>query len=258
MDLLLLSLFKMCNAGASRAQCDTFLQAIGGGHYNPQQISHAVTAKLGDGGLGMSMKRVEVVAREQDPVRLLQWRQQPPPVGHQGVPADSLDDIDECGLYLASSHNKYGHAMVGKPATIRAIKNKGIKYTLIAGIAKDGTRYLRLRPMVGTSAVAFYDFMTQDYLPFCGPGRFCMWDNLSSHTSPIILMAVRQAQCRSLNRPTYAPEVAPIEYFFGELKKGLGRIAHTITAANFQAKILAVAQGVTNQAITNTFNHCLY
>ena len=258
-DLLLLSLFKIANPAATGDTCRNFLQNVSATHTRPsrKRVSDAITDSVH--GLGMSRKKLQIIATEQDPVRNHQWFALPPPVGCNGVPVASLVDVDESGYYYnTAGHADYGHAFVGTVAQIRAVKTPGVKFTMIAAIASDGSRYIRIRPMAGTSILEYYDYMTIDVLPFCGQGRYIMDDNLSAHTSPIVLQAIAQSNCFHLSRPTYNPQVAPIEYFFAEVKKALKRVSPRLTPATFMQEILNAAQGVSNMAIANTSTHCGY
>eukprot|EP00947_MAST-08B_sp_MAST-8B-sp1_P000889 g889.t1 len=259
-ELVLLALFKLANPEATLDQCRVFLQRARGAaqQHTRQVVSVAITKSL-----TMKRKKLQHVPLQQDPVRNAQWFAQPPPIGCNGVATAELIDVDEAGFALSTCQPTYGHAVAGRVPFIRTNKNVGSKLTMICAIDAAGNRWLRVREMAGTGVEDFYEFLDQNLLPFLPAAagrRTLMWDNLSSHVNPRVLHRVRQAaNVHHLERPTYNPAVAPIEYFFAEVKRLLrAHPAGTLTQANFRARVLEAAQRVPRAAIANTFTHCGY
>ncbi len=57
--------------------------------------------------------------------------------------------------------------------------------------------------------------------PIPGPVRTFLWDNLTSHHSPVVVNSVYAAGHRIVPRPPYRPCDGPIEYVFNQLEQRL-------------------------------------
>ena len=164
-----------------------------------------------------------------------------PPFGVNGCERRKLIDFDECGIELQRSNRKYGHCYSG----IRVVKpghySKDTKLIIILAIEagdpalepgvqgsiENLRRWLRILIKVRTTTLDFNNFLTYvcNNLETAQPqgvvgntSRIFLWDNLSSHCSPIIHQTVEgQFGHTIIRRPPYKPADAPIEYIFCQL-----------------------------------------
>ena len=195
--------------------------------------------------LGMTKKVGSTEARQASlPINLFKreqfWGMQPP-FGVNGCERRRLLDIDECGIEIQRTNRKYGHSFTG----VRVVKpghySRDTKLTVILavepgdpdlpaevrGSIANPRRWLRLLVKAGTSTLDFNDFLTyvcediQNNRPVGMVGndrRIFLWDNLSSHCSPIIHQTVEGEYGHLIiRRPPYKPSDAPIEYIFCQL-----------------------------------------
>ena len=176
--------------------------------------------------------------------RRLFWNQGVP-YGVAGCERRRLIDVDECGIEVQRTNRKYGHSAVG----IRVVKpghySKDTKLTVllaveagdpqlppeVRGSVENPRRWLRILVKAGTTVLDFDEFVTHicedlvNYVPQGQVGnerRIFLWDNLSSHCSPLIHQTVEGTYGHIIiRRPPYKPSNAPIEYVFCQLIIGL-------------------------------------
>ena len=235
--------------------------------------------------LGMSKKVGSTEAKQASlPINLFQTEQfwsQPLPFGINGCERRRLIDVDECGIELLKTNRKYGHSFSG----VRVVKpghySRDTKLTvilavepgdpdldpLVRGSINNPRRWLRILVKAGTGTIDFNDFLRsvcqniQDQHPGEMVGnhsRVFLWDNLSSHCSPIIHQTVEgEFGHQIVRRPPYKPSDAPIEYFFCSLICDLkNRTFHT---NNLNELVHAIQVSVTNlKGFNNTFNKLGY
>lgn len=161
--------------------------------------------------------------------------------GIAGVQRSRLIDIDECGFDLLSSNRKKGCAVSGIRVSKPGNYTREAKVTVILGIEAGNRRvpghirgsilnprhWLKVGITNGTMSDDFDGFLDDlmddlENRPLLGvenDGRIFLWDNLSSHLTPLIynLVAARDAGHRINPRPPYRPWIAPIEYVFCQL-----------------------------------------
>ena len=65
---------------------------------------------------------------------------------------------------------------------------------------------------------AFKSYVEQVLAPSLKPGEVVIMDNLSSHKSPDVRKAIRDAKAFLLYLPAYSPDLNPIEQAFAKLK----------------------------------------
>ena len=235
--------------------------------------------------LGMSKKVSSTEARQASrPINLFKREQfwnMPPPFGMNGCERRRLIDIDECGIELQRTNRKYGHSFTG----VRVVKpghySRDTKLTVILAIEagdpalapeirgsiQNPRRWLRILVKAGTTTIDFNDFLDficddiENNQPLGAVGnesRIFLWDNLSSHCSPIIHQTVEgQYGHTIIRRPPYKPSDAPIEYIFCQLVSELQ--SRTFQLNNLVELIHAIQVVVTNlNGFNNTFHKIGY
>ena len=235
--------------------------------------------------LGMSKKVGSTEARQASlPINRFKreqfWRMNLP-FGVNGCERRRLIDVDEIGIELQRTNRKYGHSHTG----IRVVKpghySRDTKLTVILavepgdpalgpeirGSVNNPRRWLRILVKAGTSTIDFNDFLRsvcnnlQEYQPEGMVGnqsRVFLWDNLSSHCSPIIHQTVEgEFGHLIVRRPPYKPSDAPIEYIFCALICDLQN--KTFQTNNLVELIHAIQISVQSlRAFDNTFNKLGY
>ena len=235
--------------------------------------------------LGMTKKVGSTEARQASlPINLFKREQfwsMPLPFGVNGCERRRLLDIDECGIELQRTNRKYGHSFSG----VRVVKpghySRDTKLTIILaveagdpalpahirGSVGNPRRWLRILLKAGTTTLDFNNFLVficedlQNNRPAGVDGderRVFLWDNLSSHCSPIIHQTVEgEYGHRIIRRPPYKPSDAPIEYIFCQLVCELQ--SRTFQCNNLMDLIHAIQVVVTNlNGFDNTFNKLGY
>ena len=242
-----------------------------------------VTRRLKE--LGLTMKVGSTEARQASlPVNLFKREQfwtMPPPFGVHGCERRRLIDVDECGIELMRSNRKYGHCSSG----IRVVKpghySKDTKLTLllavepgdpdlepqVQGSTANPRRWLRVLIKPGTTTIDFNNYLRficnnlNDARPEGVEGnesRIFLWDNLSSHCSPIIHQTIEGEFGHTIiRRPPYKPADAPIEYVFCQLVHELQ--SRTFDINNVPELINAIQNIVASlNGFDNTFNKLGY
>ena len=235
--------------------------------------------------LGMSKKIGSTEARQASlPINLFKREQfwsMNLPFGVNGCERRRLIDIDEIGIELQRTNRKYGHSHTG----IRVVKpghySRDTKLTVILavepgdpaldpevrGSVDNPRRWLRILVKAGTSTIDFTDFLRsvctnlQEYHPegmIGNRSRVFLWDNLSSHCSPVIHQTVEgEFDHLIVRRPPYKPSDAPIEYIFCSLICDLQ--TKTFETNNLVELIHAIQVSVTNlRGFNNTFEKLGY
>ena len=205
----------------------------------------------------------------------------PLPFEVNGCERRRLIDVDECGIELQRSNRKYGHSFSG----VRVVKpghySRDTKLTIILaveagdpalppevrGSTANPRRWLRILVKAGTTTLDFNDFLRfvcddiADNHPVGMVGnqsRVFLWDNLTSHCSPIIHQTVEGEYGHLIvRRPPYKPLDAPIEYVFCSLVCELQ--TRTFHMNNLPQLIHAIQLVVTNlNGFNATFNKLGY
>ena len=169
-------------------------------------------------------------------VRKIFW-EHPLPFGIHGTARRRFIDIDECGIEMQSTNRKHGYAYSGARVRKPGNYSRDVKVTVILAVEPGDPRlpssiygsvewprrWAKVDPVPGTTSEDFDDFLKEiceDLLHFPPPGqeherRVFLWDNLGSHTSPIIHQTVEADYGHIIKRrPAYRPADGPIEYVF--------------------------------------------
>ena len=257
-----------------------FLANAGNGRvYSRSQVS----SRLNE--LGLTKKVGSTEAKQASlPINLFkreQFWQMPPPFGVSGCERRRLIDVDECGIELQRTNRKYGHTYCG----VRMVKpghySKDTKLTIILavepgdpalqpevqGSIQNPRRWLRILIKAGTTTLDFNQFLRyvctnlQNHHPdgmIGNHSRIFLWDNLSSHCSPIIHQTVEgEFEHIIIRRPPYKPADAPIEYIFCSLMQELQ--SRTFETNNLVQLIQQIQNVVANlSGFNNTFNKLGY
>lgn len=80
----------------------------------------------------------------------------------------------------------------------------------------------------------FLAWVQQALAPTLNPGDVVIMDNLSSHKSPAIRRAIREAGARLFFLPPYSPDLNPIEQVFAKLKTLLRKADERTTDATWR------------------------
>ena len=247
--------------------------------YSRSQVSRrmielGLTKKVGSTEAKQASLPVNLFKREQF------WNMAPP-FGVHGCERRRLIDVDECGIELQRTNRKYGHCKSG----IRVVKpghySRDTKLTVILaveagdpglqpevqGSTTNPRRWLRIMIKGGTTTMDFNEFLRyictsiENNPPEGVVGnnsRIFLWDNLSSHCSPIIHQTVEgDFGHLIIRRPPYKPSDAPIEYIFCSLVQELQN--RTFNTNNLVELIQSIQNVVANlSGFDNTFNKLGY
>lgn len=190
-------------------------------------------------------------------IRHLYWTRHPP-LGIFEVPLLELIDTDEAGVMLSIVNRSGGKAYNG--ARVRSIGpySRSEKWTIILAIGSDGFKHCQFTNDPGTTAEMFLNFINSlmDRIPQ-GQRRTFIWDNLKSHFSAEIYLAVHLRGHRIVPRPPWYPVDGPIEFVFNQYEMGLRErlyvIRNTDDLINHTHQVIANIRG-----IPETFAHCGY
>lgn len=269
---------------SSADEMAAFIVNNGGNVYSRQ----AIYKRCDD--LGLTRKRASTEAYDAfSPRSLLRaelfWSH-PPPLGVNNVQRRRLIDIDECGFTLELIVPKYGRSYKSLRVRKPGQYTRGKKLTVLCAVEPgdpalaaniDGSvdnprRWLLVTEQAGTTAILFAAFcntICTDIETNPAPGdvdsrRWLMWDNLTSHGSPLVHQAVEGRPSANefgiIPRPPYQPKFGPIEYIFCELASELQRrIQRDWTLATLRVEIQNVVAGLGRQGrFNNSFAHCGY
>ena len=205
----------------------------------------------------------------------------PFPLGVQGIPRRKFMDVDE----FAISHERLNKRKGWAPSfrRVRAIGNctKGEKLTVmmaiepgdpnvpdhLAGSIEHPRRWIRIRRVAGTTGddfAAFVDHICSDieginHIPGTDDDRVFLWDNLSSHYSPIVYQTVEARDGPTtfniLPRPACQPKCGPIECKICDLINNLKLNTHSeINLDKFEQNTLRACGAI--GSFDATFAHC--
>ena len=219
---------------------------------------YAITRILRDYNpyLTLSLKKAESHATEGCPVMRAMWHVRPPPLGHYGTPTARLCDFDESCFYFDHANRVVAHARPGSTPVVDQSHDMGTKLTVVVGVDCIGSSWIRIRDE-NLNEEGWLDFLTRDVLPFCGPNRSFMYDNLRAHVTARATQLIIQSGHTPLARPVHSPWLAPIEFIFGLMEAHLRRISPLVTSANFRRCIMHAYLAATSPAnCAAIFRHC--
>ena len=280
-DLILLAVGITIYPTASLDQLAMYIVSQGGNVHNKSILSK----RLKD--LEVSRKSVSVEAYEAFSERNLLREQlfwtRPLPLGKVGIPRCKFIDCDEFAIEHKRLNKTKGWGL--SCYRVRTIGNytKSTKLTVIFAIeAGDQSiddsltgsiarprRWVQVRRLQGTDSVSFASFIdtlctsieTTDHIPGTDDHRVFLWDNLSSHTSPIVSQTVESrtgpTRFSILPRPSYQPKYGPIEYKICDLIEDMrAKVQGEITLDPMEQAILISAASI--GPFDSTFDHCGY
>lgn len=114
---------------------------------------------------------------------------------------------------------------------------------------------------INTDADVFAFFIEQFLLPklTAGVRRTILWDNLSAHfTGNVATDLLAAAGHRVVARPSYSPDMAPIESAFSKIKYFLRRHTDLITAANLRDAVDVAVRTITPEDAQGWYQDCHY
>jgi len=101
---------------------------------------------------------------------------------------------------------------------------------VVLGVDCIGSSWICIRDE-NLNEEGWLDYLTHDVLPFCGPNRVLMYDNLRAHVTARATQLIVQSGHTPLARPVHSPWLAPIEFIFGLMEAHLRRISPLVTRA---------------------------
>lgn len=104
---------------------------------------------------------------------------------------------------------------------------------------------------------SFLLYVEQVLTPALKPGDIVIMDNLGSHKSQAVRVAIRAAGARLLFLPAYSPDLNPIEQVFAKLKHLLRKAKERSIEATWQ-RIGALLQGFTPGECSNYLKNAGY
>jgi transposase len=105
--------------------------------------------------------------------------------------------------------------------------------------------------------LSFRAYVEQILIPTLKPGDIVVMDNLGSHKSSAIRMAIRAAGARLFYLPPYSPDLNPIEQVFAKLKTLLRKAEERTMEAVWQ-RIGSLLEFFTPQECANYFRNSGY
>lgn len=255
--LFYLLLFRLAWPKAKADHVRAFLFQVTGRIYAPADITRA-EQRLGYKRRRTSTLSYNALAPLAQMRRYIFWNR-PPPLGIVGVDKARIIDVDEFGVTLAKVDGRYAKVFAGDPHPVApgAFHVKDSKLTVILAVAPNGDRWFQIEQIPGTSAEMFAAFLENQVFPYL-PGRprrrLFLWDNLGSHTSPIVYNAVTCAGHECQCRPTYRPEDAAVEYVINQAQQMLD-MYEIFNLADLQHGLQVALGALSRDAIANTFAH---
>jgi len=112
-----------------------------------------------------------------------------------------------------------------------------------------------------TTADVFTAFIRDRVLPVLAPGveRIFLWDNLAAHfTENKAIGLIKNAGHLVVSRPSYSPDMAPIESAFSKMKYLMRRNHDVISSNNFAEAIDLAVREITSEDCAGWFQDCHY
>jgi len=283
-DQLLLSICLFIYPDAQSDEIAAFIHSSGGGIYTRPQITDRCTE--------LELTRNRSSKESYDAfspasIRSLRWyKTLPPPLGVHNVPIHSQLDMDETGIYLKKLSRNYGRghksSRVRCPAHYRRneqklnlilcvesgnpnipahmdgsmerprkwfrLTNENVDQFIFGGFVNQTLTDIETNPVIGN-----YD-MT----------KCLLWDNVIFHKTAFVTNIIegRPSPNRfyTVDRPPYAPKLAPIEYVFCEIAAELEkRCNRDWNMDDLRRNVIDIIRTVGNDGrLYSTFVHCGY
>jgi transposase len=164
--------------------------------------------------------------------------------------------VDETGTHVALTRS---HCWTprGVRATGRVpLKGNRLKLTVAGAIALDGVRCM-MAYEGGTTNDAFLKFVHEALVPSLHPGDVVVMDNLGSHKTAAVRMAIEAAGATLLFQPPYHPDLNPIELTWSKLKTLL-RKAEARTLQTLADALGSSSEHINTVDLDGWFSHCGY
>jgi len=283
-DQLLLVVFFLVWPCGDADECAAFIFNNGGDVYSRQ----AIADRLGELQLSRKVSSTEAY-QAFHPINMMKCElffSSPPPLGIFGVPRRKFIDVDEFGISLERMNPKYGVSLkcfrVCKPGHYV----RGTKLTVLFAIepgdprlppATYGSvawprRWIQVLQATGTTSFVCNAFIEhicsnieQHGIPLnhldTDEHRVFLWDNLNSHSSPLVSQTVEARngphRFSSQPRPPYQPKYGPIEYkILDLLNETMKHIDANSSTQDLEHQILAASSRI--NSFDATFDHCGY
>lgn len=114
------------------------------------------------------------------------------------------------------------------PARYTGDRHKGHSWSLLAGYTTQGYLSCWTVKEGYFNLETFYQWLVEQFLPFCKPGTVIIMDNVNVHCNPIIKEAIIKQGCLVRYLSPYSPEFNPIELSFSVFKAWVRRCFHEL------------------------------
>ncbi|KAJ3543456.1 hypothetical protein NMY22_g3141 [Coprinellus aureogranulatus] len=221
-----LDLVEIIEAGFTHGEQRLTIRRFADGHL-PVHIStiHRALRRA-----GLSLKRVQKLAKERDPFKRADFVRR---IGqYNPLCIVSIDEVSKDDRTYA---RLWGRAVKGARVEQYDPFVRGKRYSMCAAMALD-KGIVAARVLEGSfTHQTFYEYVRDDVLPvmnpYPGPRSVLLLDNARIHHSDDIQALVRSAGCRIEFLPPYSPDYQPVEQAFSAIKshlrrQGLGWYSH--------------------------------
>jgi len=209
-------------------------------------------------GLGMSNRKINVCAKEQDPVKQAAYVMEVAQFQYQ-----QLVFLDEMHVDQKSLNRTRGWSKRGRPLVNRGFYLKGIKYSCIAAMSLNGM--LTYQTVQGGYARERFLHFLETFLfplmnPWPGADSVLVMDNASFHHVAEVQQACDARGIRIVFLPPYSPAYNPIENAFAKVKKFIRRHGNAFRNAGVDDHTLIynAFQSVTPNDAQGWYHHCGY
>ncbi|GHO79351.1 hypothetical protein KSD_71220 [Ktedonobacter sp. SOSP1-85] len=173
----------------------------------------------------------------------------------RSLPTNALVFLDETGSNIAL-RPLYARAPKGERAGGTVPRNRGKNTTLIASLSLSGMGAAMI--LEGSAnTIAFELYVERVLAPSLQVGQIVVMDNLQTHKSARVRLAIEAKGCQLLFLPGYSPDLSPIEEAFSKLKTALRR-AGARTREALEEAIGQALLTITAQDAQGWFQHCGY
>jgi len=207
--------------------------------------------------LKFSKTKLEIVAKEQSPIRQAEYVQ-----SLMQYDYSQLVFIDEVHSDQRNLQRKCGWSRIGCRAVVRGHYVRGIKYSSIGGLSLDGmlTHYT----IKGGFSCADLLYFLEEFLipcmkPFPERNSVLVLDNASMHHTESVRDLCESHHIPLLFLPPYSPTFNPIENAFSKIKLYLQRHGNeTDDLPDVVALIYLAFKSITSHDAASYFVHCGY
>ena len=174
---------------------------------------------------------------------------------------EQLIFVDETSKDGRHAYRRYAWSLVGKPAVVKLPFRRGERVSVLAALDHRGFCGWSSTPGTYTRR-SFHENFCRIVLPQLNPWplprSIVIMDNAKIHMYPELEVAIGSVGARLLFLPPYSPDLNPIEYCFGLLKRWIQRHANLVFPL-YPTKVLEVAiRRCVKESSMSLYSHCGY